>query len=85
VTNGLPGATLIWSVAYFKRGQAGHATWGSTKPADLLGNNARDVVDRLWTEAFGLRPGFVPAPKGDQRYDTFVQRRRDQMQADIRL
>jgi len=83
-TYGLPGAALIWSVAYRKRGQLGYATWTSTGLAVRLDEHARAVVDRLWAEVFGTRPEFGPAPRTDQEYENAVHQRWEQLRADLR-
>jgi hypothetical protein len=61
VTCGLPGAALVWSVSYWKRGQLGHSAWQNERLAVRLDEHARDVVDRIWGETFGVPPVFEPA------------------------
>jgi hypothetical protein len=86
ITYGLPEATLIWSVAYRKRGQLGYATWTCSNLSVRLGGHARDVMERIWTEMFGLDPVFVPVPpEHEQNYEEFARKCAEKRRAEFHL
>jgi hypothetical protein len=85
VTYGLPSATLIWSVAYRKRGQLGYATWTLNYLNARLDGDARDVMERVWTDTFGVSPVFEPAPpEHEQMYVNYAREHEEQFRADLR-
>ncbi len=85
VTYGLPTATLIWAVAYRKRGQLGYATWTCSYLHARFVGDGRDIVERVWTEVCGVAPVFVPAqPQAAQAYEDFARRREERFRADLR-
>jgi len=85
VTYGLPSATLVWSVAYRKRGQLGYATWTNNYLNARLDGDARDTMTRVWTEMFGVDPVFEPAPpEHEQAYENFARLKEEQLREDLR-
>lgn len=85
VTYGLSDVTVIWSVAYRKRGQLGYATWTSNGLSVRLDGHAQGVMERVWTEVFGISPVFVPAPPQDEQwYEDRARQREEQLRADLR-
>jgi hypothetical protein len=85
LTYGLPGAILIWSVAYRKRGQLGYATWTSVALTVRLDGPAPDTFERVWTEVFGVGPVFDPVPPQDeQKYEDFARQREEQLRSALR-
>ena len=85
VTYGLPSATLIWAVSYWKRGQSGYSTWTNRYLRARFDDDARDTVERVWTEMLGVAPVFVPAsPEKEQEYEDFAQEREERLRVDLR-
>lgn len=85
VTYGLPTVILIWSVAYWKRGQLGYAAWTCNYLRLRLVGDARDVVERVWTETFGVSPVFQPTPpEHEQAYEEVARRHEEQLRLDLR-
>src|SRR4051812_46862198 len=86
VTHGLPGASLVWSVAYRKQGQLGFATWTCNHLYAGLDDHARDIVERVWADTFGVDPVFDPvSPENEQGYEEFGRERADQFRAYLHM
>ncbi|GAB3895496.1 hypothetical protein GCM10029964_075470 [Kibdelosporangium lantanae] len=84
MTYGLPTVTLIWRVAYWKQGQLGYAAWTLSSLTARLDGDARAVMERVWSEVFGVSAVLVPAPpENAQAYEEWTQAVEDQLRADL--